>query len=763
LHDKKAITHNMNPQELQRAEELKAKYKIGGYSGQPTTDPYTVTVDDVLRFESTSNLKPVAPKKTILEKVGSGLDMVFGGGKTGEAIGTKIAESSPEGQRLKQMEEQGLVPAGTYAQTFEQPTGKEVLGSALQSASLFIPGGAGASLGSKVLAGVGTGYAFDVAQNLQENTEGAEIFTPGLGSAIGGAVPVVGTGIVKGAKAIKPVAQATRDIVSPVMSPITQIPKNIKTNVQTGIATDKAIRQLPTKPLQNAVRSGVDIQDVQTLSKLDKATKESSKKLVKTVKDFADGKTNRNPIELVGQPIVKRLQTLTNQTKQIGAKLDKTAKGLQFKSVQGIDDLFTKADDSLRNLDVNLGKQKGGKLDFVGSQLEDIGENAKIVDRVYKRLINSKDAYELHRLKKYIDDNVTFGKTSQGMTGTAENLLKTWRKSIDDVLDKQFKTYKQLNDEYAKRISPINSMKQFLKSNTGLDEDLLSLKAGGLMRRLTSNAQSKAELKQILRNLDKATKTKGKIATSTEQLVELFSILEKYYPEIIGKNTFRGQITGAIEDVKGFSEMAIGAAKKLGGQTDAVKRKAFEEALKDIFGKELGLQGGFVRIGKETPKTVLPKSKVNESVSSLNDTTPQIKLKVTQSTGDSKYYDITDGKKKIGEIETIKDYFGDGDVHIQFIGVDESARGKGIATKTLQKIIEDNPKAKTFSAEPTNKAAFDLNVKVFGKPTEISDDISDLTLKEARERLPDIAQYTDGELDSTNRVFVRFNKPKINK
>ena len=136
-------------------------------------------------------------------------------------------------------------------------------------------------------------------------------------------------------------------------------------------------------------------------------------------------------------------------------------------------------------------------------------------------------------------------------------------------------------------------------------------------------------------------------------------------------------------------------------------------------------------------------------------------LKVTKSEPSSgtKYYDLTISGKKVGEIETLKDYFGKGDVHIQFVGVDESSRGKGLASEALRKIIKENPNAVSFSAEPTNKAAFDMNIKVLGKPSEISNDIRDLTLKEARESLPNTAKYlADGELDSSSRVFVRFNQ-----
>ena len=135
------------------------------------------------------------PEKTFTQKTADVLDMFFGGGKVGEAIGTQIAKA-----RAKPEERQFI----------EGPSAKEVAGSALQSAALFIPGGKVAQVGTKALTKIGlktgasaiskistgatAGAVFDVASNLQQGKSGAEALTPGLGSVIGGFIPAVGVG-----------------------------------------------------------------------------------------------------------------------------------------------------------------------------------------------------------------------------------------------------------------------------------------------------------------------------------------------------------------------------------------------------------------------------------------------------------------------------------------------------------------------------------------------------------------------------------------
>lgn len=132
--------------------------------------------------------------RTGLQKAASALDVVFGGGKVGEAIGTEIARfrASPEERKF-------IAPG---------PTAGEVAGSALQSAALFTPIGklaGGITAGAKALglskgvsaigkigAGALAGEAFDVAQKLQEGKTGLGVLKPGLGTGIGAAIPAVG-------------------------------------------------------------------------------------------------------------------------------------------------------------------------------------------------------------------------------------------------------------------------------------------------------------------------------------------------------------------------------------------------------------------------------------------------------------------------------------------------------------------------------------------------------------------------------------------
>lgn len=137
-------------------------------------------------------------KKPLLNRVASFLGME----KFGQGIGQAAFQLTPEYRNLTKMLEEGKITPDQFEEIATGGlTNKEVLGSAIQTGATFIPGaGQGVKLGTKVALGAGTGYAFDVGGNLQQNKQGAEVLKPGMGTLIGGGLPILGriTGLDKG-------------------------------------------------------------------------------------------------------------------------------------------------------------------------------------------------------------------------------------------------------------------------------------------------------------------------------------------------------------------------------------------------------------------------------------------------------------------------------------------------------------------------------------------------------------------------------------
>lgn len=186
---------------------------------QPTLKLSDLGNDFKVVESGTQQETPVATEKTFLQKAAGVTDAIFGGGKVGEAIGTEIAKARAT------PEERQFIDEG--------PSNKEVIGSALQAASLFIPVGRvakGITTGAKALgltkgvsaigkvgSGALAGESFDIASNLQQNKEGADILTPGAGAGIGAAIP--GLGVAKNVAVRFGEAQAPR-IINSLIKPL---------------------------------------------------------------------------------------------------------------------------------------------------------------------------------------------------------------------------------------------------------------------------------------------------------------------------------------------------------------------------------------------------------------------------------------------------------------------------------------------------------------------------------------------------------------
>lgn len=136
--------------------------------------------------------EPVEVKEAFSLRLGKMLGSVFGGRYIGEYIGTKIAEHSPDAQRLRE-----VAPEYKDKNLFETPTGKQIAGDVIQAgtniAAAAIPGAG--SLVGKVAQGAAVGYGADVANKLQKNANLGDVVTPGIGTGVGIALPVVAKGL----------------------------------------------------------------------------------------------------------------------------------------------------------------------------------------------------------------------------------------------------------------------------------------------------------------------------------------------------------------------------------------------------------------------------------------------------------------------------------------------------------------------------------------------------------------------------------------
>jgi hypothetical protein len=375
--------------------------------------------------------------------------------------------------------------------------------------------------------------------------------------------------------------EGVRAVGGEIVEGVSRIPSRVAVNVAEKQATRQAIQSLPTRTAKEAVQEGVDIRDVQEMSKIDKTFKEPARKLVKVVQDFSSGASKTNPIEVVGKPIVNRIKQLESARGQIGQKLGEVAGTLGKVSKQEVlDPVFTslKKVPGLSGIKIN----KKGLLDFTDTVLTTAETKADrvAIQKIFNDAVKSGTGKSKHLLRQELFE-VLGGKKKAltNLTDTQEKAYEAIRKGLSNVLDTKNSTYKTLNQEFARVAQPLSEIRKFMKNTVGATEDILDMQAGLLARRLTSNAQSNPQIRAILKAMDSATKVKGKAQLSVEKLQDFYNILDKYY-DIAGKTGFQGQVKAGVE--KGIPEAIMGAVRDVAGSTNATRTKALENLLNDL-------------------------------------------------------------------------------------------------------------------------------------------------------------------------------------
>lgn len=227
----------------------------------------------------------------------------------------------------------------------------------------------------------------------------------------------------------------------------------------------------------------------------------------KAKQDAVFGSTNR-PADVAGDSLAQRIKTIRKVNQEAGQQLDGVAKSLRGQK----GDLTTPTENFARNLN-EMGVQENGdgSLNFVGSDIEGIAGAEKILKQVASRVrkLDADDAYDMHRLKRYIDEQVTYGKTTEGLSGKAERALKNLRADIDASLDAQFPEYNRVNTQYADTISALDAFQDAAGTKVNLFGENSEKALGTVSRRLLSNTQSRVNLIDSIKNIDDVAKKYG--------------------------------------------------------------------------------------------------------------------------------------------------------------------------------------------------------------------------------------------------------------
>jgi hypothetical protein len=253
---------------------------------------------------------------------------------------------------------------------------------------------------------------------------------------------------------------------------------------------------------------------------------------------------------------------VANVNQRAGKAINAEARKLSKETVDAVS--------ARRGLVDNL-RETGATLGDDGVELSqsEILPNAKaILDDVVKRFDSADgNALKLHRLKRFIDKKVSYGKQLEGgLDSDAQRILKRFRRDIDSVLDSNFANYKQANESYSETRDAIDKFAKLAGKTFDMDNPRAAERIGTLSRRVFSNAQSKDDVINALDGLDEIAQKNGlNVGDDLIQLARFDEELKRVFkPLTRTSTTFRGEAGKAVVDAA--TEGVVRSAINAGGR-----------------------------------------------------------------------------------------------------------------------------------------------------------------------------------------------------
>lgn len=457
--------------------------------------------------------------------------------------------------------------------------------------------------------------------------KGAGAATRAAGQVVPAAKQVVSTAgeaITEAGRAAAPIAEAIFKFQTPTKQRIAKLIEEGSTDVETArfkLATPTTPGVQPSGRLNeflnvggpkvktdkvaiDAINQGFDegvIAAVKGASKADKT------QLLKMVDIMEKGKKNalfavkNRPSDVAGDTLMSRFKSVVVANKAAGKQLNIVANTLKGKQVDSLPAVNSFIDD-LDSIGVTLSDDL--KPIFAGSDIEGVkgAQNAitQIVNRM--KLTKTPDAHDIHRLKRFIDEQVTFGKKVEGLSGRTEGILKNLRRNLDGILDSTFPEYDRVNTIFAETIGAIDSLQDVAGRKLNLSGPNAEKAVGTLLRRLMSNAQSRVRLLDSVNDIESAAikhggldvpRIEGVSAGKNDLLTQILFVdeLDSVFGPV-ARTSFQGQIdqalkqgVGAATTKSGAIDIALGAvgkvAEKARGINEAGAFKAIKELLKE--------------------------------------------------------------------------------------------------------------------------------------------------------------------------------------
>ena len=432
---------------------------------------------------------------------------------------------------------------------------------------------------------------------LPKTKEGQEI-VKFIGEKLGSLPPVLGTTPVAGLNATKGGWVGKQKFAGSKNKIISSIANDVPENVQKSFA--KKLGKDRFQPhifgmVKEARRQGFDDGVTTLVANASPITRRGMMRQVMRV-EKAKGDRKARALErtadIPGEALVRQHSFVLGNKKQAGVQLGRVAKKLKKESVN-IDEPINSFLDGLDKLGVKFDEK--GKPNYKNAIFEDNAPAEALVNTVVRRIkrndgFSETDGLSAHEFKKFIDEQVSYGKQAEGGLGKVEGVVKSLRREVNDSISSISKDYKQANKQFSDTITVLDELEGVAGQKLDFSGRHADKAAGTLLRSQTNNTGKRANLLTAIEDLEVVA---NKYGGSFDDDILSLSIFAEELDTIFGTGattSLRGEVGKAgfdtAVDVSQMTVLGAGAlaakegARRLRGINEKNQLKSIKKLLK---------------------------------------------------------------------------------------------------------------------------------------------------------------------------------------
>ena len=343
---------------------------------------------------------------------------------------------------------------------------------------------------------------------------------------------------------------------------------------------------------QEAMRQGFDKGVLGSIKNASKGTKDRMLEMV----DIAEKISGRRELaqsmrssNVLGDAMIERITRVLEVNKESGRSVGAAATELKGKLVD-FDPVIENFTGSLNDLGITLAQNKNGKIvpNFEGSDIQGFSGLEGSIKRVVSRLRDAKevDAYSLHKIKQYIDEGISYGKSQKGLGGKTEGALRSLRSDISTLLNDNFDDYAKANKDYSETITAIDAIKSVSPrfDPRNLSKGYLGTQA----RKLTGNWANKDDMLDAINVVDQLAVKHGGIYT--DNILSLNMLVDELN-SVFGtqaRTSLQGELAkGVKEGLKGsLKDVAIDKLADVAESARGIDEQGAFDAIKALLSEQ---------------------------------------------------------------------------------------------------------------------------------------------------------------------------------